>query len=121
MICKTCTEWLANGGGDLPLQLDGGRHPIHDDKSWAMPSTLPKFIGEMTAPYPVNDSQFQSEIEAYLAGGGKITVLPAMPDASFDGLFKTQTLEYSWHEQMQDRDSCTEKIATGATNKKNQS
>ena len=119
VICKNCMEWLATGGGKLPAVPDGG-HPIYADKSWSMPSSLPSFIGEKSLPYPVNDSQFQSEIEAYLAGGGKITVLPAMPDASFDGFFKTQTLEYSWHEQMQNRDSCTEEIATGPI-KKNQS
>jgi len=109
-------EWLANGGGETPEVPNGG-HPIYADKSWSMPSALPSFIGEKSLPYPVNDSQFKSEIEAYIKAGGEITVLPAMPDSSFDGFYKTQTLEYGWHVQQQDKHSCTEEIATEPTKK----
>ena len=116
VICKICVDWLESGAGDLPEEPNG-RHPIYNDICWDVPTNLPPFIGELSLPYPVNDSQFKSEINDYLNKGGKVTVLPAMPDSSFDGFFKTQSLEYGWYDHRQDKDSCTEEIATRPTKK----
>jgi len=113
VICKDCVEWLKSGAGDLPGEPNG-RHPIYADKSWAIPSALPSFIGEMSLPYPVNDSQFKTAIEEYKKRGGQVTVLPAMPDSSFDGFFKTQSLEYSPYGN-EDKHPCSEEKPSTTT------
>lgn len=60
------------------------RRNFHADESscpaaWNPAREFPDFIGSATEPSPITGSDYEIEIEAFLARGGKIQYLPVMP------------------------------------------